>query len=377
MLSSIVPEELSPKDYLNYLQFHEATTLGWALSINPEQMGKEFEKEYIQYCSKHLGISKLTSWFYIKMLKKLPTSTPNQFKLDYSILIPICKRIEFATKKFNLDNPKNIVFGTLNTGDVNAISIHVPKGGYIIALDSGVFGFLNLLSKALVQMFPVDLKELFSPGEQNQIDTNTELEKEGLNHFLDLLVAYLITGYPEAAKPYILPRPYMELASKIRDAAELFVVGHEYAHIALGHLDNSEKRRCKLKSGLDVEKAIVDKEKEFKADALGVLYTLTSTPIRYHSDYILIYSGIDLFFSVFEVIEKALSIGATSSHPSASERRKRIRESLENGDTEFKFVENALKFGEAINLVIKESWKNVEKKFYELLNESKKNVQTR
>src|SRR5260221_5359099 len=51
---------------------------------------------------------------------------------------------------------KKIVFGTLGTGDVNGMAVGFDNPEYqIIVLDDGVFGYVNLLSKAILMALPL------------------------------------------------------------------------------------------------------------------------------------------------------------------------------------------------------------------------------
>ncbi|MBS1721920.1 MAG: hypothetical protein JSS66_02815 [Armatimonadetes bacterium] len=234
------------------------------------------------------------------------------------------------------------VFGTLPTGRVNGMAMGVPNTSQaIVLIEDGLFGFANLLAKAVSKAFP--LKQSDGEGVHfstdptdlaRQVETNPEI----FERFIDVLLAYVIVGHPHAAKPYLPERNYSLLSDGVRDAMELFIVGHEYAHFILGHLESNTDDGGQFGDvGPEERELLLNWQAEFMADARGLEFMLDAMLHRGY-DLALSYWGADYFFSCISIVERAVSIIRTgevstmvsSTHPPSEMRRESLRQIMKN-----------------------------------------------
>ena len=160
----------------------------------------------------------------------------------------MCSEIEKVIKDKNISLAQSPLFGTLPTGRVNGIVISVPQSKYfIILIEEGLFGFANLASKAITRAFPLKKsdKEGYATFSTEDADWMEEIDSnpDRAEKFAELLFAYLIGGDPHRSTPYLPEPQYDNLASAMRSAMELFVVGHEYGHIVSGHLSGGDTKK--------------------------------------------------------------------------------------------------------------------------------------
>lgn len=258
--------------------------------------------------------------------------------INYHILMKgLAKTLEEAAEKTDWAVPPIPVYGTLPLGQLNAMAIRVPQSNqYLIAFQDGVFGFANLLTKAIAASFPVRPEaESRTIGFSFAIDDVVERwagDDEPLRRLNDFLGGYLVGGHPHAAQQYFLDYPFVLLASLFRDAFELFIFGHEFGHILAGHLNGVAVSDLNLGS-VEVERLSSNWQMEFEADYIGMALTmLAMRDARF--DAAMSYCGIDLFFSAIELVSRALSVlvhgevrpqAESSSHPPPALRREALR----------------------------------------------------
>lgn len=171
--------------------------------------------------------------------------------------------------------PPRPVLGTLPLGQLNAHAIRVPGGeGYVVAFQRGVVGFINLLTKAVAAALPHE-----QDPQTGRIDFNPDLrvvderlreDDEPVSRLAAFLAAYVLGGHPHSAPPYVLKGRGLVLATLLRRSGQLFVGGHEYGHIAAGHLVSKKDVRHFVG---DVEVPIISVEwkDEYEADFVGMV----------------------------------------------------------------------------------------------------------
>lgn len=72
-----------------------------------------------------------------------------------------------------------------------------------------------------------------------KVTTRIEADPAVAERFAHIVVTYAVTGSLAQAEHHLLPPGYFTLAVKLCESLEYFVLGHEYAHILLGHLDTT------------------------------------------------------------------------------------------------------------------------------------------
>ena len=365
------------------------------LGIEPAQnrmddVLKEKEKTFEEMCQKMLPLmppeeraeikERLKTEFFREV--ELPTRFESPFW--YPLILDLKKDIEKVAldlkkqiEKSDLDRkeqiekvskydylslsiPTKIFVGTL-PGKMYATTI--PSGEDIIVLfDPELFTFANLLSKIVVRAIPrgKDGDFLYS------VDLDRTLDTDILRRFQELIRAYLLKGRAGAAPSYLLEGPYMALAGELTESMELFVMGHEYAHILSRHLSKVRKPFIKewvfSKEGITKVDAPGDSEiiynisQEFEADAKGVQLMLRARVIEQGAKPTISYLGAELLFSCIDIVERGISIVRTgeenarpfSSHPLPKDRREELRRGLKNSLPEEE-AECPLEMGRLLN----------------------------
>jgi hypothetical protein len=91
--------------------------------------------------------------------------------------------------------------------------------------------------------------------------------------FADILITYATTGSLATAGYHKMPPGYFNLANMLRKSLEYFVLGHEYAHIILGHLEAARVQKGIL-AVPDAEVIAWSWQQELDADWLGMVLSV-------------------------------------------------------------------------------------------------------
>ncbi|WP_268541331.1 hypothetical protein [Candidatus Nitrosotenuis cloacae] len=357
---------IDPKQYLKTLDLYEKKAENWIEDVlNTE---KEFSSpEEISEMRKHMKEN-------IEKVKKLQLPSKYENRSDYSMLLDFAEDIENTISSFGYLNKQtginytlqdlnmNIVrptFGTVPIRTLNAASYGGFKNNeYLIVFGTETFHCCNLLSKIIAQCFPYTKEDNHAEFifDEKQVLDRTNNETSILNRFQQMFLAYLIRGQVRAAPQYYLEAPFSYLASHLRYAMEVFIMGHEYSHILLRHVDSEKSQKTLLDIG-DAYNIMFEWPQEYEADALGLPLMLLAPRLRDRHNDPISYSGAELLFSCDEIIQRAECIlrtgkedwywkggqkdGAVGDHPPPHERRKQLRNTMKHqfGD---KSVETSL-----------------------------------
>lgn len=299
--------------------------------------------------------------------KVLPTKYENP--MLYYMLVSLTKEVEKIIEENKIRFEQKLLFGTLGTGRVNGMAISIPSSSYyLILLEDGLFGFANLLCKAVALVFSIVSDNSDSIRFSLELDSclkKIENSQRLVNRFQDVIFSYLVKGDPHFAEPYLPDKNFNGLISNLRDSMELFIVSHEYGHIIQGHLANSSLSRSTL-DDTDVDEIIFNWKQEFEADIIGI-QLLIAVMMKRGYDLTLSFWGADLFFGCVEVVEKSVSILKTGnievqlsgSHPPTALRRERLHEFIKSTFPEEQ-VNNCLKLSETVYQIIQRYWKLTE-----------------
>lgn len=303
-----------------------------------------------------------------KMKKDLDTTKmPTELEDPdlYHILQSLTSDVVQMATELNLIIPEEVVFGTLPTGEVNAIAIQVPGEGVVVALNHGIFMFIYKLAKLVQSFIPLKGEEggfLIFSTEEKDILHSLNINKEGHICFIDVLYGYLVLGHPGYARRF-KKNPPMHTVALLTGTAERFVVAHEYSHIILRHGASTEKR---LLGKVEVEEIPRSWRDELEADRLALQITMALN-LKNRYDPSMSFGGIDFFFSCVEILELATGAGSSKTHPSAVMRREALRKdvkTLSEGIKE-KFSNSAepTALGIVIQKIMSELWKRNQLKF--------------
>ena len=242
----------------------------------------------------------------------------------------------------------------------------------VIVFEDQLFLFALLFTKAAVYVFPERHESSgavrFSSSKED-IRKLVEVHPELLKRFQEVLAAYLLTGAPGTAPQYFQPQPYSTLSAILRESMELFVLGHEYGHFIANHLQ--EGRQVKSAFGSEKVTEIVRSwSDELEADLYGLQLSVAAMR-KAGFDTALAYCGADFFFTMLDIVERALDVLATGkeangkdappgSHPPPAMRREFLRmaaqKSLKDGT-------GATELGETLQFSTELLWKKTNPMF--------------
>ena len=363
---------LTPKQYLEALQEKIYVQRG----INKPRVESRPSREQTKYIDEWLHKWASPTGLMLAEVDRLKATVEESFKtkvptkfedpLGYNILCNLYDEIEAAASKLSIGLPISPQLGTLPIGSINAITIAVPGSDeYLVIFEQDLVIFALTLSKAIARAMFIgrtadDKATLFFKNSNlSEILRNDE---DMIVHFIEVIVSYLLLGTPSSA-PMHPSEPESGLIAKyLSDSMLLFILGHECAHIMLGHL--AYKKVKAAVAGEQIYKIERDWQQEREADGWGLSLMLQAMLTR-EMDLALSYWGADFFFSCFEIVERGLSLLMTgdeskrrldSSHPPASERRKLLREMLPQfGPQSAGAFELAVK----LEVLVEEIWKGV------------------
>ena len=175
---------------------------------------------------------------YRAMKKRARKLVPTKFEDPdwYSVILEIAEKIDRIVKKHGYDLSRSKpLFGTLPSGNVNAMAVTIPGSFHrLILIEEGLFSFANLMVKAVTAVFSSRDGEggmvEFSLDEE-RVEKNLADSAEIQERFLDVIMSYLVNGHPAFAKSYLPDRRSSAFSSYLCNSFEVFVLAHEYGHL--------------------------------------------------------------------------------------------------------------------------------------------------
>jgi len=317
--------------------------------------------------------------------KEIELPTPYQNRDSYTLILDFWRIIKdiLPTIKFKHKETGQIktleeqglkiitpYFGTVQIGSINAVTYPCDNNERLIVFEMELMTFCHLLCKIIARTFPhYDPKEKKSlEYYKEKIEERIENEPEITQRFKELIIAFVTTGKATTAPQYLLDTKYYPFLNHLRLAMEVFIVGHEYAHILLGHVDENDSRQNLLMQ--DVENVLFSWNQESNADELGLPLMLEGLKnIGYQNDFVS-YCGAEAFFSAFEVIERAKCLiqsreekwywkncsenGKVGDHPPSEKRRTDLRMQM----TKI-YGEISIETSQIIESMIKTLWEKI------------------
>lgn len=328
MSSEFDPSRASPEEFLAYLQQKLAPR--WYAPLKKistlEDVDMYLQETYNLDPSDKKKLEEIKEELKEKESVEMPTDMQGIWQ--YIIIKGLTDRVLKILSKQNINIKEKIVIGTLPTGEVNAVAIQVPSGGFIVALNDGIFLFIHLLAKAVTSFFPFKKEEgklLSFSTDEKDINRSLETNRKGHIRFVDVLFSYLVLGDARNAEQYFQKTEQRILTDVIRNTAEMFIIAHEYSHVILEHSTPAKSLTKTLFHQVKVKKIIRSWKDELNADNLALQIVLAHNSEQ-GLDLALSNIGIDFFFSCLEIVEQAIGISSIASHPSVTIRRECIRE---------------------------------------------------
>lgn len=317
---------------------------------------------YNQYKTKY---PQLTYAAFLEMVNQLTAVTdelvaesryqnPNWANL-LSALLKELKPAVFSRYGNHANYTDNILFGTLPIGQVNGFAVSVNQSKYkLVILSEGVFGFFHLLTKAIGGLFCVP----GSPGTimLDKLKILQVLDYSGIiwDRVFDLVMVYAVYQDPYQAKQYAdNENADCKMGDYLRNAVEIFLMGHEFGHIIHRHLDAR-----KIEQG-NAHEIVLNHFQEFEADNIGLNLSM-DVAINKNIGTAIGFAGADFFFSSMHFFEKCLGLlkhgkvteitNMYGTHPPFKLRRDFIRGLLANMDQQER--NEILDFAATLDLVL-------------------------
>jgi hypothetical protein len=298
---------------------------------------------------------------HVHAFDDLKAPTTFESPIIYHTISGVSAQVFKVARQLNCPMAAQPLVGTMPTGDIHAYTVGVPAdmrasesdADHLIIFDWQFFLFVHLFSLALASAVPATPSpehgdDFWSLSwDEEDIRRTIERDPSIAESFTDLLVSYATTGRPGNSQVYASPEAFQRgqlgpgnraMAGLIRASMELFVMGHEYGHVAQRNSVAAGTGRLRWVGydGPDAGDPVVQSHlTELDADAYGLrLATLAARPT--YRDLTLEYIGADAYFSGLDMMRRALCvltlgrvIDMTSrTHPSAKDRRDALRRSL-------------------------------------------------
>ena len=170
-----------------------------------------------------LGQAEAEAWRDKLLAHLLATPNPPSKYEDrafWSMTLDMFRQIEEAGVDIGIPLSNRPVVGTLQTGQVNAVTIRVPNSTeYIVALHEELFTFALLLSKAVGRSFLItDPNGGNFSARPDHVAKRADAEPSVVGRFFDVVRAYAITGHPAAAQQYHVEPAYEAIATILRES---------------------------------------------------------------------------------------------------------------------------------------------------------------
>lgn len=247
-----------------------------------------------------------------------------------------------ASIKEGLDVGQRPLVGHLRTGQLNAVSMPVPgrSDAYLVLFEDQMPLFVDQIGSMVAWALPLD-----GPADTNgwvsfkisvrEMTERIEAVPKIADWFADVVVTYAVTGRIGLRFNSLLPPGYAKLALTLKNSLTYFVLGHEYAHVILGHLDTTAARKGVLPA-TEAETLVYSWQEELEADLVGMILSLNASINHRKLDFGLSFLGVGLFFDALDVMDRAVALLQTGdenarqlgSHPPSDLRKQRLRESL-------------------------------------------------
>jgi hypothetical protein len=207
-----------------------------------------------------------------------------------------------------------VTLGACRGGEVSAASFAFVDGSYLILFDHGLATLTWLIAQLYAISRTTPLLGLSPPPDP--------LGPDAAARVLRLASSWLAAGgRAGVSPPLVMSTEEITAAGVLISEMDLFIVGHELAHILLGHFDGSRPRLGAVGgSGQLIGKR---RDEEHAADllALTLMFDDVLTEGTASSAVVeLRLTAVRLFMAVLDVFERSCFLVQPASHPSASDR---------------------------------------------------------
>ncbi len=303
-------------------------------------------------------------------------------------------KVSFNSPIVSLDHLKETgkfpLLGSWFTNEINATSVKMQSSNddYLIIFHTDLYNFCYLSSK-LIAMVTSNIQttkkhESLQEYIQNDCGAITEnIEKRLqdnpiiIDRFVNLLSNFVNYGSVGLSQEYTPEEWYIDNTVLYTDTLELFILGHEYAHIICGHLESSSTTAALVGPNETITESVYDHTAEFEADVNGLGLMLGAIPTN---KILLPYAlcGPTIFFHFDDILERTKTLLQNGSehvsetdyesHPRPLVRLDRLRQEIKNIPGSSIWGDSLLQPSYMIDKVTEALWGNIVGKLYTLHN---------
>lgn len=250
------------------------------------------------------------------------TALDSPWALD--LLLPTLDRLTEALHRTGWERPRRPpLVACVFDGAVNGWAIDPGSPRHtLMVIPVGLFTFCNLAAKAIAHVPP---RTEHPDGRGYGFELRPEKLRQSLDgdrvpaqRFCELVRAYMLEGHPDRAPRWLPRKSHLALHGTLLSVMELFLIGHEYGHVLLGHLDAPAPAEPGERHRL-----------EHQADAAGLVGTARVLHAE-DTDPVNALLGAHLFIRTTDIMERCLALLSgedpakqgedTASHPCGAKR---------------------------------------------------------
>lgn len=282
------------------------------------------------------SIADLRRWY--SDIAQIPLPTDLEDPAFFVIVKECISDVHKIAAEMGYAAASEISYGTLPTDDVNGMAIRPPQGeGVVVVLNHGLILALMEMATAIASFFPFKPSTVPKAFEfdRNFAELNRRFDENLEGHLAFVGAACSLIGLrvsvgssdpiPSNSDPWRAARELLGLV--LSDHSNMFVVAHEYAHVALNHLATNTVRHTI--GNIQVEKVQRSWQQESDADGLGSAIVALHA-LKSGNPFAMTLAGTEFFLLCVDLLEKLLGIDHSPSHPPALRRRDRIRKNFES-----------------------------------------------
>lgn len=234
--------------------------------------------------------------------------------------------------------------------DINACAVRTPRNGAVILLNTSLIHFLPFISMCAGAIASPGLAADMSPN-LTDLDYAKSLYAIAME-FVDP-DAGLMMRSPVISDPILGKKreedPNYTLIRMHQGTIwtwELFILLHEYGHVALDHLSTSRLRHAR--NCQDVEVYTLHHTQEYDADEFALQCLFRGRDVEEKEN---VQMQLGVLFGFFALLEACAEGSPASSHPHATDRWRRLRK-LAGAEDELQFADLGMNIFERIIAVV-------------------------
>ena len=258
-----------------------------------------------------------------RLLDQVPTRYENP--PDYAIVRERFDQIHSVATSIDRALLFRPLLGTIAQGELGGESRRPT--GYVLVINGGALRTSWTLAKILALSLPTVETNPADPLSVDwpEIRKHLQQTQEPSRRFRELLDAIVVRKHPYFAPSFLIDRDKratLGFVKALNAGIELFLVGHEYAHITDGHLDGKIRRGVPgdrfLKESITVEGRTFEPNlrysSEFDADQLGLILTYKALEAMHVTTDASIIGAV-LSLRAVEILGRAQALGKTTLRP--------------------------------------------------------------